>query len=97
MAADLPADADLGKYLAEHQVGATRWVMGRAPEPVTINGEAATRYTMSRAAGGREARREATAFRRGGRVFYFLVSFTPADAEHRDQARKAVASVTWSK
>jgi hypothetical protein len=97
MAADLPDDADPGRFLADYRIGAEKWALKPAAEPVTVNGAAGTRYTMTRGAGKNEYRREATAFRRGGRVYFFVVTFGAADPEHRDQARRSVESITWAK
>ena len=41
-------------------------------------------------------RREATVFRRGGRLYVFLITSGANDHEHRDQARKSVESATWA-
>jgi hypothetical protein len=96
MAVDLPDDADLAQFLAEHQIGSSLWVVSPAPETVVINNESAIRYSMVRGTGKSEARREATVFRRGGRVFFFIVTFSITDTERRDQARKSIESVSWS-
>ena len=97
MAVDLPVDTDLAQYLAEHQIGSGKWAINQAPESVTIHGETAVRYAMSRGSAKSEVRREATVFRRGGRAFFFIVTFGTTDTERRDQVRKSVESVTWSK
>ena len=95
MAADLPDGADLGQYLAENRIGPEKWAVKSAGQPVTVNGVAATRYTLARGSGRNEFRREVTAFRRGGRVYFFIITFGVSDPENRDQARKSVESVTW--
>lgn len=97
LAADVPEGEDLGRFLAEHRVGSEKWVLRPGPQAVTIGGAAATRYVMTRGAGKDEYRREATAIRRDGRVYFFVVSFAATDPERRDQARKSVESVTWTK
>lgn len=96
-AADLPADTDLAKFFSTYQVGADRWAVKPA-EAVSVNGVAAERFVMTPASGKGPARREATAFRRdGGRVYFFIVSYPATDPDRRDQARKCVESVAWSK
>lgn len=96
-AADLPADADLGAFLAEYRVGAQKWVARKGPDDVTVNGAAAKRFLFAAGKGKDETLREVTAFRRGGRVFFFLATFPATDPDRRDQARKSVDSVTFTK
>jgi hypothetical protein len=64
---------------------------------VTINGAAATRYVLTRKQGKDEIRREATAFRRDGRVYFFLVTFAATDGAVRDAVRTSIDSITWKK
>jgi hypothetical protein len=96
LAADLPEDKDLGVFLTEFRIGADKWVVHQTGQPVTVNGTAGTRYMMTRGTGKNEFRREATAFRRGGRVYFFIITFGVADPDRRDQARKSVESAVWS-
>jgi hypothetical protein len=104
LAADLAEDADLGRFLAEHRIGAAAWTIKSPAETVTINGAAATRFVLTRmdkgskvSKGKGEIRREATAFRRGGRVYFFIVTFVAGDGLARDAARQSVESVTWTR
>lgn len=97
VAADVPEGDDPGRFLAEHRIGNEKWAVKGQPEPVVVGGQPATRSVMTRRAGKDEHRREATAVRRGGRVYFFVVTFAAGDAERRDQARKSVESVTWTK
>ncbi|HEX3152777.1 MAG TPA: hypothetical protein VHR66_32190 [Gemmataceae bacterium] len=97
MAADVPADADPGRFLIEHQLGNETW-KPLPPQPaLVVNGESAARWSLTRMQGKDEVRREVTAFRRGDRVYFFIAAFAASDAASRDSARGAVASVTWSK
>jgi hypothetical protein len=96
LATELPEDKDLGAFLTEFRIGADKWGVKSGPEPVTVNGSAGTRYVMARGAGKNEFHREATAFRRGGRVYFFIITFGVADPDRRDQARKSVESAVWS-
>jgi hypothetical protein len=103
LAADLAEDADLGRFLAENRIGAAAWTVKSPAEPVTINGTEAARLVLTRMdrgdksrKGRGEIRREATAFRRGGRVFFFIITFPAGDGLARDAARQSVESVTWS-
>ena len=104
LVADLAADADLGRFLADHRIGAAGWTIKSAAETVTINGAEATRLFQTRvdkgskgSKGKGEIRREATAFRRGGRVYFFIITFVAGDGLARDAARQSVQSVTWSR
>ena len=95
LAADLPEDADFGKVLVEHRIGAAKWTLKPPPEKVTINGSEATRLILTRVSDKKEVRREATAFRRGGRVYFFIITFASSDSAARDAARQCVQSVSW--
>jgi hypothetical protein len=96
MAADLPADSDLGKFLVENRIGSAVWTL-QPPEKLTINGVEATRHVLTRTASRGEVRREATAFRRGERVYFFIVTFAANDPAARDAARQCVQSANWTK
>jgi hypothetical protein len=97
LAADLAEGADLGQFLIEHRIGPAVWTLKPPPEAVTVNGVDATRLVLTRQKGKTEMRREATAFRRGGRVYFFIVTFAAGDAAARDAARQSVQSVDWTK
>jgi len=98
LAADLADNADLGQFLIEHRIGAAAWAIKSSPEPVTINGAEAMRIVLTRTdKGKKEVRREATAFRRGGRIYFFMITFASGDGLARDAARQSVESVTWIK
>jgi hypothetical protein len=97
MAADLPEDTDLGKYLLENRLGQGEWKIKSPAETITVNGAEAQRYLLSLQTGKTEHLRETTAFRRGGRVYFFIVSFAANDPGSRDRVRKSIESVTWSK
>ena len=66
-------------------------------QATSVNGEPATRFVLARAQGKDEFRREVTAFRRGPRVVFFLVTYAASDAPARDAGRASVGSVTWAK
>src|SRR5262249_53294286 len=75
IAADVPEGDDLTRFMAEYRIGSERWVARGGEAPVTVNGATATRFAMARGAGKDEYRREVTAFRRGPRVYFFVVTF----------------------
>jgi hypothetical protein len=95
--AEVPENADLPQYLAAHPVGADKWPPQAPVEPVTINETQASRFVLTRTQGKQEMRREVTAFRRGERVYFFLVDFAATDGGSRDAVRTAINSVTWKK
>jgi predicted Zn-dependent protease len=97
LVADLPPDANLEQFVAEHRVGAEQWAARPPSRQVTVNGVSATRCLLTRVQGKEEIHREVTAFRRGERVYFFLVVFAASDASSRDAVRVAVESVTWTK
>jgi hypothetical protein len=97
LAADVEDGADLGKLLVEHRIGAAAWTLKPQQEAVQINGVDATRFVLTRPDKKGEVRREATAFRRPGRAYFFIITFAAGDAGARDSARQCIQSVTWSK
>jgi predicted Zn-dependent protease len=97
LAADLAPETTLVHFLTDVQVGPETWSAPSGAQPLSVNGAEATRFVQSRTQGKEEYRREVTAFRRGDRVYLFLVIFPASDAASRDAVRTAVASVTWTK
>jgi hypothetical protein len=97
LAADLSEETDLGQYLLESRVGQGEWTIKSQAEKIVVNGAEATRYLLSQRAGKNEHLRETTAFRRGGRVYFFIVSFAATDPGSRDTGRKSIESVSWTK
>jgi hypothetical protein len=97
LAADLPADASAEALLVDYRVGAESWAAHPPARELTVNGVPATRYLLTHTQGKDEIRREVTAFRRGGRAYFFLVTFAAADAPVRDAVRTTIDSITWTK
>lgn len=93
---DLPDDADLGAYLAEHRVGPEKWTVNPQTVPVPVGGLAGTRYDMTAGRGKDELQREAVAVRRGRRVYFFITTFSPHDDDHREQTHRSIESVAWT-
>lgn len=93
---DLPAGADLAKFLGQRSFGVMNWQLKGAPLKITINGETGTRYGLTgRLSEQRELQREVVAFQRGERTYLFTGLFPPKDTAAREQIRTAVASVIW--
>jgi hypothetical protein len=97
LAADVPADADLERWLAEHGTGGETWGPRPPVRTVTINGAAATRFGQTRAPGSEEFRRDVTAFRRGHLVYFFVLRHAAADPDIPEAVRSTVDSITWTK
>lgn len=97
LAADVPEGTDLVQYLIDGRIGQGDWTIKSPAENLSINGAEAIRYLLSQRAGKFEHLREVTAFRRGGRVYFFITSFVSTDPGNRDMARKSIESVTWTK
>jgi hypothetical protein len=97
LVADLSPDADLEEFLVGYRVGSEVWTPRPPAEQIAVNGAQASRFLFIRKEVKDEIRREATAFRRGERVYFFLVVFAASDAASRDAVRTAVGSVTWTK
>jgi hypothetical protein len=97
VAADAAPETGLEQFLAEHRVGSERWAVQSPAQAVTVNGAAATRVVLTHSQGKDETRREVTAFRRGGRLYLFLVTFAASDPASRDAVRTSIDSITWTK
>jgi hypothetical protein len=98
LAIDRPADDNLERALAEHGTGNAKWVPHPPARQLTLNGTEATQFVLVSAAGKKdEGRREATAFRRGDRVYFFVLTYSAADPDVRDAVRSTLESITWTK
>jgi predicted Zn-dependent protease len=95
--ADVPADADLERWLAERGAGGGVWALRPPVKTITINGAEAVQFGQTRVKETAELRRDVTAFRRGARVYYFVLRSTPADPDARDAIRTTLESITWTK
>lgn len=96
LAIEAPDGTDLIQYLAENPVGHLNWRAATKPQPASVNGVSATKFTLTAGSPKGEVRREVTAFRRGERVYLFMVTHPLAASAGRDAARRSVESVTWS-
>jgi hypothetical protein len=96
-AADPPAGTDLPAYLAEQRLGPERWQLKGPPREETVNGAPATRYEFRNPARKPAGRRLVVAFRRGDRVYLFVLTGTVADQGAFGAFERTVASVTWDR
>lgn len=97
VAAEVPVESDLGQFLADYRIGPEKWKLVKPGEPLTINGVEAIRYEFVQAVGSSSARRESTAFRKGGRVYAFFLSYQSGDLDNLTTGRKCVESTIWKK
>lgn len=93
--ADLPTDADLEKYLAGRSYGVEKWQIVAPPEHIEVNDAPAVRFVFSGRLGKEKLAKEAVAFRRLGRVYFFVGLYPTGDERARSGIRDAVASVRW--
>ena len=95
--ADLPPGADFARYFTERRFGPLTWKLKVSVQAIEIGGIRGERLSLTSGVGKDEVAREVSAVRRGGKVFFFLVSFAARDEDHRDHTRKCIESVTWTK
>jgi hypothetical protein len=93
--ADLPENEDLAAYLSKPSYGASDWRLKSEPESLTIGSAQASRCSFLGRIGKEDEAKEVVSFRRGGRVYFFIGMFAPADTEARDKIRRAVGSIIW--
>ena len=93
--ADLPESTPLADYLAGPSLGVKQWKPLGKTETLELNGQAATRLAFSGRVGKDQLLKEVTAFRRGGRVYFFTALVPKGDNKSRETIRRAVASTTW--
>jgi hypothetical protein len=96
-AADLPEDTELAAYLGGPSFSVSHWNPSGPPENLEVGGRPGTRYRFKARVGGSELAKEVTAFRRGGRVYFFNLLFAPSDAAAPEQFRRAVGRLVWTK
>ena len=97
LVADVPADANLERWLAERGTGGEMWSARGPNKSVTINGVEATHFGQTRTKGSDELRRDVTAFRRGNRVYFFVLRHTAANGDVAETVRSTIESISWTK
>jgi hypothetical protein len=95
--ADLPEDADLAEYLSGPSFGASQWKQSGSQEKLEVGGRPGVRYRFTARVSKAMLAKEVTAFRRGGRVYFFTLLFAPADATAPEQVRRAINRLVWTK
>lgn len=94
---DLPEDADLLEYLSRPSFSVRRWKSLGQPESIEAGGASGTCYRFSGRAGKSDLAKEVIVFRRGGRVYFFTVLYSPKDATAVEQVRRSINGLTWTK
>jgi hypothetical protein len=95
--ADLPEDADLAAYLSRPSFSASHWKQLGSAEKLEAGGRPCTRYRFTARVNGAELAKEATVFRREGRVYFFKLLYAPSDATAPEQVRRAIGHLVWTK
>lgn len=88
---------DLQEYHSLPSQGVSKWTSTAPPESLTIDGVNADRFIYSGMLGNDPMTKEVVTFRRGQRVYSFVGLFWNDDPDAREQLRRAVGSVIWSK
>lgn len=94
-AVDVPPGSNLLDYLAAHKIGPDVWTPVGKPSALTVRGVPATRYAFAGVKADAKKRRVVVAFTRGDRQFLIAFTHHDDDSVARDQAQKAIDSVTW--
>lgn len=94
-AVDVPPGADLLDYLNTHKIGPGVWTPVGKPLALTVRGVPATRYAFAGVKADAKTRRQVVAFPRGDRQLLIVFTHHDDDSQARDQAQKAIDSVTW--
>ncbi|MGL4423150.1 MAG: hypothetical protein ACRCZF_20985 [Gemmataceae bacterium] len=84
---------NIAAYLQENPLGGDKWEVGN-PQSVTINDSPGLRYelTLPKKA---KLKREVTVFRRGSRIYLFVLTFNASDSAVRDTVRVCLNSIRF--
>jgi hypothetical protein len=95
-AAEVPENKDVGEHIEATPIGPDPWKQSAKPEAVTIGGEAAKRYYFKPVkVKPKDPTREILAFRRGGRVYLFCITYDNGDGATRDRVRTLFDGLRW--
>jgi hypothetical protein len=87
-------DADVEKYLTDHQTGGEKWQLKERRAEVKSGGRPAVRVVFSHPGKKGEILREVTAVRRADLTCFFIATGY-ADQPGRDAMRRAVETAVW--
>lgn len=94
---DLPEDVDPAGYLSNPSFSAHQWKQTGKAESVEAGGERGMRYRFRGSVSSKELDKEVTAFRRGGRFYFFTVLYSPKDTAAPEQVRRLIGRLEWTK
>lgn len=94
---DLPEDTDLTAYLSRPSFAARHWEPRGQPESMEAGGRHGTRFRLRARVSGTELVKEVAAFRRGGRVYFFTLLYSPKDPTAPEQVRRSLGRLEWTK
>lgn len=92
---DYSASQSLNEYLKAHPIGPERWKELTPPQPVTLGGVSGLKHTWVTEKQAARQRDLCELRREGDRVFLFVCTAMTMDRSTRDQARRAVETVTF--
>ncbi len=95
--ADLPEDTNLADYLSGPSFSTSHWAISGSPEKLEVDGQPGTRYRATATVNRAKLAKEVTTFRRGERVYFFTLLFSPSDATAPEQVRRAISQLVWTK
>jgi hypothetical protein len=93
---DLPADADLGRYLEEHPWSGQKWRVAGAPQPIQAGNVAGQQFSLEPESGSVRMVREVVVVRRQERVYFFNGIFGRKDNTRREQFRQVATGLHWN-
>ena len=95
--ADLSEDTDLTAYLRGPAFSASHWDQAGSPESLEAGGRAGERYRFTARVNSMRLAREVTVFRRGGRVYFFTLLYSPDDATAPEQVHRSEGRIVWTR
>lgn len=93
---DLPPATDLRAYLTGPSSARPGWTVARPPEAVKVGDRDGERFLFASAA-DRPLTKEVVTVRRGARVYFFTALYAPTDDAARDDIRRALATLQWTR
>jgi hypothetical protein len=94
---DLPESENPVTHAGAPSHGRKRWTATGKPEQVSVTGASGNRHRFNSGSGKDVVVKEVSIFQRGTRVFFFTTLYSADDGKTRDQARRSVSSLVWSK
>lgn len=92
---DAPQDTNLVDHFTAKRLGPQAWRQIGGVESLTVGGLPAQRLQFQQRARNLDIRKEVTAVHHNGKFYFFSLIAPPDDLTARNEARRAIASVTW--